>query len=126
MDKNDLKASLAQFHCTDNIYRHSLARDVLYTDGVRFFAQNASTRKNGGAYWFLDILATEPAIRRQGMTDFASITLTVTGSSAKILVTDGNDDSPAVFGRDIEFTDCPEGEWKFFFENGTICLSSER
>ena len=115
----ELRSQLSGFHGGGKMYKHSLAQTVIYTSGVRHFAVKAS------AYWFLDILATEPKIRRQGQ-DFALILLTVTGSKAKIVVTDGNDGTPPVFKRNIEYTDCPEGEWKFYFENGMILLPGER
>lgn len=121
MDSSQLRHGLAQYTGCDQPFRHSLVRSVLYTDGVQFFAQNAGN----GAYWFIDILATEPAIRKLG-ADFALITLTVTDSAAKIVVTDGNDDTPPVFTQTIEWTDCPEGEWKFYFEGGMIMLPQER
>jgi len=115
----DLSDQLSGYHGGDQTYFHNLNQNVIYTSGVRHFAQSA------GAYWFLDILATEPKIRRQGQ-DFALILLTVKDKKAKIIVTDGNDGTPGIFKRNIDFTDCPEGEWKFYFENGTIMLPGER
>ncbi|WP_367647233.1 DUF6876 family protein [Achromobacter animicus] len=46
------------------------------------------------------------------------------GSKATITVDDGRG-NPPVYLRRIEFTDCPEGEWKFYFTNRTIMLPSE-
>lgn len=117
----ELRSQLAQFQGGDQTYRHNFARSVIYTSGVKYFADNAG----GGARWFLDILATEPKIRRQGQ-DFALILLKVKDSKAKIIVTDGNDGTPGIFKRNVDFTDCPEGEWKFYFENGMIMLPGER
>lgn len=112
-----LRAELANYYGSEHSYPHSLVRDTSYTDGARAFFQKA------GAYWLLDILATEPAIRRQGQ-EFAAVTLLV-GSDAKavISVTDGNDNE--VFRRDLTFTTCPPGTWKFFIQNRTIMLPSE-
>lgn len=67
-DANELKSALCAYYGTENYYKHSLMGSrFLYTDGVRFFAQNAG----GGAYWFLDILATQPEIR-EAMKNTAS------------------------------------------------------
>lgn len=120
MKSHQLRHELAHFTGCDQPYRHSLARDVLYTDGVRHFALNSG----GGAYWFLDILATEPVIRKQGAS-FAVITLTVFDGKADIAVA-ADAGQPPVFTRHIEFTDAAEGEWKFYFENGMIMLPKER
>lgn len=111
-----LRQELANFYGSEVFYRHPLNRSVVYTEGVQHFAEQA------GAYWFLDILATEPAILEQAK-DFAAVTLKVKDGKAQLLVTDGNDGE--VFRRDIDYTDCPEGDWQFFFVGGTIMLRSE-
>ena len=53
MDTQDLQRHLRQFTGSECWYRHNLNRNTIYTDGVQFFAENA------GAYWFIDIVATE-------------------------------------------------------------------
>lgn len=111
-----LRHELAIFTGTEHYYRHGLARNVVYTDGVQHFAESA------GAYWFLDILATEPVILAQAK-EFAVATLKVAGDKAVLSVTDGNDHE--VYTRDISFTDCPPGEWQFYFIDGVILLPSE-
>ena len=113
---DELKHELAYFTGTENYYRHGLNRNVVYTDGVRHFAERA------GAHWLLDILATEPEVLEQAK-DFAAITMTVQDSKAGIVVTDGNDRK--VFVRQMEFTDCPPGVWQFYFYDNTILLPSE-
>jgi len=45
------KSELAQFTGSDNWYRHSINRNVLYTDGAQHVAEH------GGAYWLLDEIA---------------------------------------------------------------------
>ena len=45
------KSDLAQFTGSDNWYRHSINRNVLYTDGAQHVAEH------GGAYWLLDEIA---------------------------------------------------------------------
>ena len=119
MDAEELRQALSNFTGSETVYRHNLNRNILYTEGVQYFAQHAG----GGAYWLLDILATEPEILKQ-QREFASITLTVNDNThADIVVTDGNDKT--VFQRHIGFTTCPQGAWKFFMINGTILLPSE-
>jgi len=45
--KTPSKSDLAQFTGSDNWYRHSINRNVLYTDGATHVAEY------GGAYWLL-------------------------------------------------------------------------
>lgn len=123
-DGREILDHLRQCTGSETLYRHSLVRSFTYTDGVQFFARNAG----GGAYWLLDILATESAIRKQVMEDgFATVRLFVTGSKARLVVDDGNGN--AVYTRAFDFTDCPERPknadgaeepWMFFIEPNTL------
>lgn len=116
MDTHDLQRHLRQFTGSEYWFRHGLNRDVTYTDGVAFFAENA------GAYWFLDIVVTElyPLLLAE---DFLIVVLHVEGSKAKITADDGNGN--VLWSRSIDWTSCPEGEWKFFFTNNVLLLPSE-
>ena len=44
-------ADLRQFTGTEQWYRHGLARNILFTDGAKYLADEA------GAYWLLDEIA---------------------------------------------------------------------
>lgn len=114
MDTNTFAANLAQFTGTSQYYRHM--GTVVLTDGAKFFADTA------GAYWFMDILATEPEVVKQGR-QFAAITLKVEDSEAVITATDGNENK--VWEQHINYTTCPEGEWKFYIVDGVVMLTSE-
>ena len=70
-----------------------------YTDGVKTFAQEA------GAYWFLSELNRFIYKCR----NFCSFKLKVKNNKAEIFM----DDQPK---KKIHFTDCPDGEWEFFYE----------
>jgi|GEM_PF-4193253 len=103
-DGSELASMLAQYRGGDDIYRHSLNRSVVYTSGARAFFQNAG----GGAYWLLDILASEPTILNHVRTDgFGAVRLKVDTSSAVLTVTDGNNKTEPVFRQTIANTDCP-------------------
>lgn len=119
MNAEELKQNLKQFTGTENVYNHALNQSLSYTDGVRFFARNAG----GGAYWFLDIVATEykPLTKTH---DFLSIALSVDEKSVgRITVTDGNDN--VIAKKYIDYTDCPTGKWQFFLTNNVLLLTSE-
>lgn len=121
-DGHELYQALRQFMGGgEDIYKHALVKSFNYTEGVREFAQEAGN----GAYWLLDILATEPAIIKH-IKDcgFALVLLKVTGSTALLTVADDSD-VPPLYARTINFTDCPEapvtpsnpeGVWKFYLE----------
>ena len=131
MRTQELKAALANYYGSETFYRHALNRRMTYTEGVQAFAKCA------GAYWFLDIAATELfALLKVRRTcphaprgeDFLSVLLHVEGTKAKITADDGNGN--VLFTKSIDYThfpcmDCPEGEWRFFFTNNVLMLPSE-
>ena len=124
---NELKESdLAHFTGSQTWYRHSLAPNILYTDGAQYVAEK------GGAYWLLDIIATNnayggPEFKRE---EFQVWKLTVgkEGPSATLTCSDGgkDDNDPKVFfSQEIEYTDFPLPEITLWFQNNTIFLPSE-
>jgi hypothetical protein len=109
---------LSGFYGTENYYTHPFTRSV-YTDGVKYFAEKA------GAYWFLDIVFSEydKLVNSEG---YLSVTLKVSRNSAIIDVSDGN--GSYTKPRHIDFTDCPDGEYKFYFiagEPSVLMLAAE-
>jgi len=116
---DDFPSELGQFTGTEKYYFNPLYRWMQYTDGVKHFAQHAG----GGAYWFLDIVGTEMRSVMDKGEDFLCIDLVVADESAKILVTDGNDKK--LWSRNINYTDCPAGSYKFFLVGGVLMLASE-
>lgn len=113
---SEISNALAQCTGTEFWYRHPLARACLYTDGVRIFCTMAE------AYWFLDIVATE-VLPMQKHQPFIAVTLSVKGAQAVITAQDGNYNH--FWKRDIEFTDCPEGDWKFYLIDNVLLVTSE-
>lgn len=119
-DAADLRNLLANYAGgSEQVYVHSLNRRMFYTAGARAFFQNAG----GGAYWLLDIFATNLHIIQAASNDFAiahlavtedgKATLTVcrdilTQKSGKLVFED------IVMSEEISITDCPPGEWKFY------------
>jgi len=104
------------FTGTERYWRSCMfAPKLVHTDGVQYFADNA------GAHWFLDIIGTE--FFKGFADDFLSITLVSKDGKACITVTDGDENDLRT--KDIEFTDCPEGIYKFFLTNNVLMLTSE-
>lgn len=125
-DANELRALLAQHYGGRDIFKHALVGTFNYTEGVRAFAKNAG----GGAYWLLDIMATEPAIRDAVRGEgFCVALLSVNEGRAELTVSRDAEVDPATkltrplelhFTRAIDFTDCPDGQWKFYLTYTTV------
>ena len=107
---------LDNFTGTECWYRHGLNREFLYTEGAQYFAEQA------GAYWFLDIMATE-VFELQKDNPFISVEMTAQDGKALITATDG--DETTIWDKRISFTDCPEGTYKFFLIDNVFLLRSE-
>jgi hypothetical protein len=117
-DTQELKALLRNYYCTENYHYNPMYRKLRYTDGVKAFAEHAG----GGAYWFLDIIGTE--FLSKADPRFCVISLIVTDDSWKIEM-QADSDMPLLYSREGDFTDCPEGVWKFYLIDNVMLLPSE-
>lgn len=113
-----MSIDLFGFTGTENYYRHPFSKSV-YTDGVKYFADEA------GAYWFIDFVMSEcqSLVRREG---FLTIELKVKDGQAIIEVRDG--DGIIFVERRVDYTDCPEGKYKFYYilgEPTVLLVASE-
>jgi hypothetical protein len=113
------EADLAQFTGTENWYRHGINRNVLFTDGAKYVADQ------GGAYWLLDTIAIcQRHEKRVAAEPFQVWTLKVRDDqTASLVCGDGNDN--IVYTQHIEFTDFPLDEIALWFANNVIYLPSE-
>ena len=147
MDDSPLNESdLAQFTGSESVYRHSLVRNIVYTEGAQYVAEK------GGAYWLLDKIATLNAPygdKRVRAEEFQVWKLTVhaeesnspvmvgalltsrngkRGPNAVLSCSDGGKNghkSKVVYIENIEYTDFPLPEITLWFTNNTIFLPSE-
>jgi hypothetical protein len=110
---------LSQFTGSEHWYRHGLARDILFTDGAKYVADQA------GAYWLLDEIAfAQRGQKRVAAEEFQVWKLTVKPDhTATLACEDGN--GTTVFEKALEFTDFPAERIELWFENNTIYLPSE-
>ena len=113
------KDQLRQFIGTETWYRHSLVRQVLYTEGAQFLAEK------GGAYWLLDEIALSQKYQPEVAAEpFQLWKLTVREDrTATLACQDGN--CRTVFAKNIAFTDFPLSEISLYFCDRTILLPSE-
>ena len=115
-------AALAQFTGTENWYRYSLGRQFLYTDGVKYVAEEA------GAYWLIDAIIShqyDPRIKsNQGIQEFQLWNLEVQEDCSAILICeDGN--NIKILTQKIPFTDFPLPKIKFYLKDNILLLPSE-
>jgi hypothetical protein len=110
---------LAQFTGTEQWYRHSINRNVLYTDGAQYVAEQ------GEAYWLLDEIALiQPYDKNVAAEEFQVWKLTVRPEkTASLTCDDGNGN--IVFTKEIPFTDFPLETITLYFANNVIHLPSE-
>ena len=104
---------------TENYYRHGLNRNVLFTDGAKYVADE------GGAYWLLDIIATsqlhDKRLHRQPFQVWALALQP--DNSATLTVEDGNDNR--LLTQRIALTDFPGVGITLWFSNNVIYLPVE-
>lgn len=113
------KSDLAHFTGSECWYRHAMVRKVLFTDGVKYVADN------GGAYWLVDAIAfaqvTEQAVAAE---DFQLWKLTVRPDHTGTLACeDGNYNT--VYTQELTFTDFPLDKITLYFTGNVILLPSE-
>jgi prepilin-type processing-associated H-X9-DG protein len=113
-------AILAQFTGSEQWYRHGLNRNVLFTDGAKFVADQA------GAYWLLDEIAfaqhSEKAVAAEEFQVW-KLTVDLDRHTGTLTCDDGN--GRVVFEKPIPLTDFPLPEISLWFANNTIYLPSE-
>lgn len=109
---------LVQFTGTSHWYRHGLMRDVLYTDGARYVAEEA------GAYWLLDEIALAQRYEaRVAAEPFQLWQLKVTGNDAELTCEDG--DGNRILVKLIPFANFPVPGIRLYCCDMTIMLPSE-
>jgi hypothetical protein len=113
------KDELSRFTGSENWYRHGIARNVLFTDGAKYVADQ------GGGYWLLDEIAlAQRGQKRVAAEEFQVWKLTVKPDrTATLTCDDGNGN--VVSSKAIPYTDFPVESIELWFENNTIYLPSE-
>ena len=99
----DLEAGLAQFSGTEHWYKHGLCRNFLYTDGVKYLAENAA------CYWLIDLIATvQPEVQRihPDLREMQFWTLDVKPDKSAVLKCERDSDE-IKYRYELEFTDFP-------------------
>jgi hypothetical protein len=110
---------LAQFTGTEQWYRHSVNRTILYSEGAQHVAEH------GEAYWLLDEIALiQPYDKSVAAEEFQVWRLNVRpDKTASLTCDDGNKN--VVFSKEIQYTDFPLESITLYFANNVIHLPSE-
>ena len=113
------QADLRQFTGTERWYRHGLNRNVLFTDGAKYVADQAD------AYWLLDLIALAQRCQKSvSRAPFQVWALAVRpDNSACVTVEDGNYNR--LWAHTIPYTDFPIAGITLWFSNNVIYLPSE-
>jgi hypothetical protein len=114
------EADLRQFAGgTGQWYRHALNRNILFTDGAKYVADE------GGAYWLLDEIAlSQRSEKRLTRQPFQVWKLAVNpDQTGTITVEDGNYN--VVFTKALDYTDFPAPEVTLWFAGNVIYLPAE-
>lgn len=110
--------NLSQFTGTEQYHRLTIARRVLFTDGMQYVATE------GYSFWLMDLIAS---ILVESKESFIAIKVKVKDRSANVIFTDGNENP--IHTQEIYFTDLAVPEIKFFAVNDTenwiVMLTSE-
>ena len=96
VNAQELRAALRQYTGTTHYYR--IDNKTLLTDGTYYMCEQA------GAYWLITVFASY-LHELKPEEWFTVLKLDVTGSSAKVTISDGNDNVLAT--QEIEYTDFP-------------------
>lgn len=112
-------ADLEQFTGTENYYQHWLRR-FMYRDGVHYVAES-------GAYWLIDAIASyQPNLLKDPMLQrFQHWILKVDLNNQKAQLVCEGDSDDVVLTQNIEFTDFPLDEIRFYLVTGVLMLPSE-
>jgi hypothetical protein len=105
-----LKAYNEPRNGANQMIRHPLVRNMLFSDGVQDCVA-------AGMYWMLDIVATEGCahLKRKFEDSYTMlITFKVNANGNATLTGEVVDDDPAPWVRNVDWTDCAQGEWKFY------------
>ena len=122
---SDFYSELKNFKGTENYYVNPLFKKIHYTDGVKYFLQNAGN----GAYWFLTLVATE--ILKTLKDDFYFIELKINADNSAKIIVQRDKGEPILYEKDIDYTDCPYSDkpYKFCIDVSSniviLCLLNE-
>jgi hypothetical protein len=117
------REDIDRFLETGNLYRRSPVSSVVYTDGVKYVADEAD------ANWLIDEIALAQRRPKVAGEKFQAWKLKVEPSQQALLTcwraAASDDADDVVFKKRIDFTDFPLDEISLYCVNGAIMLPTE-
>ena len=111
-----LMSYMGNFYGTEHYYtNHFLS--FKYTDGVKGFYEQAH------AFWLFDIIESVVKTNKAMSEDLISISLMVNNDNTAFITF--KDSTKTIYQQKIPYTDCPVGEWNFFYENNVFFWNGE-
>ena len=117
MKTNELEVEIQQYTGTCGYHKLSLL-PLLATDGLRMIAEKA------GAFWLIDAIASyqvKPEVKALAIQFWR---LEVKDSKAVLYCVEDSG-MPKIVEQEIKYTDFPDGDWKFYVQQGVIMLPGE-
>ena len=114
-----LRNEMDYFSGTEHYY-NSWIHKFKYTDGIKAFCEKAK------AFWFLDLVNSlffNQRLRKRMNNDLIVIKLKVEENNT--CVVSFKDSEKVFYEQAIQFTDCPIGEWVFYYDNGVLMWNEE-
>jgi len=116
-DINKLLNELKQFTGADYFFRNPLFPKLVYTEGVKYLAEQTN------CYWLIDYVFSSQIYAKVRREEFQTWKIITNDSQATIIVEDGNKNIVKQFK--LEFTDFPLKEFTLWFVDNTLLLPSE-
>ena len=117
INANELRTEMQQYRGTERYQKLSLT-PLLATDGVRMVAEKAE------AFWLIDAIGSYQTDHEVKALAIQFWTLNVKGSQAVLFCVE-DCGMPRIIEQEIKYTDFPEGDWKFYVQQGVIMLPDE-
>ena len=118
IDEKKLKLIEKLMFCrgTDNYYTNPHL-SFEYTEGVKIFCDIAE------AYWLLDIVNSVVKTKPEINEGLSAVKLKVKNDNTAVITF--KDGIKILYKQKIPYTDCPKGEWRFFYQNNVFFWHDE-
>ena len=113
---SDLSNLMSYCYGTEHYYTNPIY-SFKYTDGIKIFCENAQS------YWLLDIVNSVCRFYKRMHQDLIIIKLIVNQDNKASITFE--DTLGIFFSQIIPFTDCPKGEWMFYFNDNVFFWNGE-
>jgi len=119
LTNDEFQLSLRSFTGTESWFRVGINPRVLYTEGVKYVADSF------GAYWLLDLIATEQWDKKLSKEEFQVWKLKVNVKESEGVLTCEDGNNSTVYTKELSYTDFPFPEVTLWYTNNVILLPSE-